>query len=148
MVDTPMARPKKQPDAPHQTTGSPDAAQPEAKENGREGGVRVNKMDLVRKALKRLGSDAKPKRIQGYLLKRYRVEISADVISNYKGSILKKAAAQSSVTRQPDVVGSTPANPERASNGGISVDDVRAVKSLADKIGAGKVQELVDVLFQ
>jgi hypothetical protein len=143
-----MARPKKQPDAPHQTTGSPDATQPEPKENGPQGGVRVNKMDLVRKALKRLGPDAKPKRIQGYLQKRYRVEISADMISNYKGSILKKAAAQSGVTRQPDVVEATPANPERASNGGLSIEEIRAVKELADKLGAGKVRELVEVLYQ
>jgi hypothetical protein len=104
-------------------------------------------MDLVRKALRRLGNDAKPKRIQGYLKKRYGLEMSNDMISTYKGSILKKAAGESREAAQPEAVSGTPAEKERAS-GVISVEELRAVKEVADRLGAGKVRELVDVLFQ
>jgi hypothetical protein len=142
-----MPRPKKQPEAPQQTKETPDAVQPEAEANGQEGGRRVNKMDLVRKALKRLGNDTKPKRIQAYLKKRYGLEISADMISNYKGSILKKAVGESRLIPQSEAEAPPPAK-EQAVSGGLSIEEVRAVKELADKIGAGKVRELVDVLYQ
>jgi hypothetical protein len=142
-----MPRPKKQPDAPQPTNATPEAPQPKARANGREG-VRVNKMDLVRKALKRLGNDAKPKRIQGYLKKRYGLEMSNDMISTYKGNILKKAAGESRIIPQPEAAAPRPAK-EPASNGGdIRIEEVRAVKELADKIGAEKVRALVDVLYQ
>jgi hypothetical protein len=130
-----MARPKKQ----------ADAAKSEAGTNG-QGGVRVNKMELVRKALKKLGGGAKPKRIQGYLQKRYGLEMSNDMVAKYKSSILKKAAGQSRVTPPPEVA-PRPAK-AKAANGGVRVEDVRAVKELADKIGAEKVRAVMDVLYQ
>jgi hypothetical protein len=97
-------------------------------------------------ALRRLGNDAKPKRIQGYLKKRYGLEMSADMLSNYKSSILKKAG-DSRVVTQTQAVADAPAEKVRAS-GGISVDEIRAVKEVADRLGAGKVRQLVDVLYQ
>ena len=96
-----MPRPKKRPDTQEQANQTQDTPKPETRTNGQEGGVRVNKMDLVRKALRRLGNDAKPKRIQGYLKKRYGLEMSNDMISTYKGNILKKAAGESRIIPNP-----------------------------------------------
>jgi hypothetical protein len=142
MVDTPMPRPKKRPDTQEQANQTPDA-QTEAEANG---GVRVNKMEQVRKALRRLGNDAKPKRIQGYLRKRFLLEMSTDMISTYKGSILKKQAGEGREA-QPEAVVEATTTTETAS-GGISVEELRAVKEVVDRIGADKVKQLVDVLYQ
>jgi hypothetical protein len=145
--ETLMPRPKKQTDAPQQTNGTPDTAQPDAVTNGQEGVRRVNKMQMVRKALKKLGNDAKPLRIQAYLKKWHGLEISADMISNYKGSILRKARGESGPAQEPEAAAPI-ALKEQASGGGIRIEEVRAVKKLADRLGAGKVRELVDVLYQ
>jgi hypothetical protein len=40
-----------------------------------------------------------------------------------------------------------PARKEAAS-GGVSIEDVRAVKELADRLGPAKVRALIDVLYQ
>jgi hypothetical protein len=57
--------------------------QADAATNSEEGG-RVNKMEIVRKALGKLGDKAKPKEMHAYILKTYKVEIGTDTISNYK----------------------------------------------------------------
>jgi hypothetical protein len=123
-----------------------DAPQSQAATNGREGGG-VNKMDLVRKALGKLGDNAAPKEIQDYLKKAFGVEMNTKFISTYKGSILKKAAGKSRLTRSPEPAAAPPAKKEAAS-GGVSIEDVRAVKELADRLGPAKVRALMDVLYQ
>ncbi len=141
-----MPRTKKQADAPRAGNGTPESNHTEAGGNGREGG-RVNKMEIVRKALAKLGNDAKPKAMHDYILKTYQVEIGTDIISNYKGLILRKAAGESRLTPSPEPA-APPSAKKEAANGGISIEDVRAVKELADRIGAEKVRALMEVLYQ
>ena len=126
------------------------------KSAGASGG-RVNKMDLVRQAIKDLGGEATPKDLQDFLRDRFDVEMDKRVLSSYKTLILKKAAGQSSVIQQPVIqkpaVEPTSSAPtavrkEEPINGGISVEDIRDVKELADRLGPNKLRALVDVLYQ
>jgi len=107
----------------------------------------INKMDCVRQALANLGHDATTKELQDFLKKTFNLDMDAKMLSSYKGSILKKAAGPSALIRQP---APTPPTPLKAvaTNGGISVEDIRAVKELVGRIGADNVRELVDVLYE
>jgi actin-like ATPase involved in cell morphogenesis len=58
----------------------------------------ISKMDAVRMAIKQLGKDAMPMKIQEYIKARFGLEITTAHVSNYKTEILrakkgKKAAA-------------------------------------------------------
>jgi hypothetical protein len=118
------------------------------------GGGRVNKMDCVRQALTELGNDAQPKDIQGLVKRKFGLDMNTKFISTYKGSILREAAKKGGGARRPAARASSPAPAPKTSlkaagtNGGISVEDIRAVKLLVDKIGAGAVKELADVLSE
>ncbi len=107
--------------------------------NGRTGSGRINKMDCVRKALASLGNDAKPKAIKDFLDREFGLQMNTKMISTYKGSIAKNAARQSGVLRAPAA--------RSVAAGGLGVEDVRAVKRLADQLGADRVRELLDVLY-
>jgi hypothetical protein len=112
---------------------------------------KVSKMELVRQALQKLGNDAKPLAIREHIQDSHGVEISVDVASNYKGLILRKRAGRGAGPGGPSRLTQRPAAPAPVVSaavvaGGISLDDIRAVKGLVDRIGAGKVQELAGVL--
>src|SRR5687767_1525160 len=94
-------------------------------------GGNVNKMKIVRETLDTLGSDAKPAEIQKYLKNTHSLAMPTTMISSYKTSILKKAGSKSGLLR-------------RGSRGGdgISLEDIRAIKDLTERLGASKVQEL------
>src|SRR5262249_33606699 len=117
-----------------------------------EGG-RVNKMDCVRQALTELGNDAQPKDIQDFLKRKFDLDMNTKMISTYKGSILRGAAKTGGAVRQSAArVSSRAAAPKESPkaggrSGGISVEDIRAVKELADRLGPGKVRALMDVLY-
>jgi hypothetical protein len=99
----------------------------------------ISKMEGVRRALTELGNEAGNKDIQGFLKSRFGIEMDLAMISNYKSSL--KAAGKSAPTRKP----SQPAG-QSASGNGISLDDIRAVKEVIDKVGAEKVRQLTEVL--
>jgi len=113
---------------------------PHGGSNGRTAGGRVNKMECMRQTLAQIGSDAKPKEIQDHLKKTFGLTMSTKMISTYKGSIGKKAAQQSRVMRSPAT-----GRPVGSGSGGI--EDARAVKELADRIGPEEVREWLDVLY-
>jgi hypothetical protein len=106
-------------------------------------GEAISKMEAVRRVLKEFGKDTKPLEIQDHLKKQFRIKMDASVISNYKGTILK-------ARKKPGRPKGPKPSPATAATGTISVeislDDIRAVKDLADKIGAEKVQQLAGVL--
>ncbi len=103
---------------------------------------RINKMEIVRQALKKLGDEAKPTEIRDLVAKKNHLQLSLNLISNYKNSILKKVSGQSAVLRAPA------ASPSRSNGvaGGISLDDIQAVKTLAERLGVAKLHSLIDVL--
>jgi hypothetical protein len=81
------------------TTASPPAS-PASPSAG------LSKMDLVRKALDKLGKKAKPLAIQSHVKQEFGVDMTADHVSNYKGKILrgdtgKKKAAKPKKAARP-----------------------------------------------
>ena len=131
----PRGRPKKQPEAQDQANGA-----------ARTRAGRINKMQCVRDALDEMGNDAQPKDIQGFLKRRFGLDMDTKFISTYKGTILKEAARKSGVTRRPAAVAASSAPKVARGNGGISVEDIRTVKGLVDRLGADGVRELAEVL--
>lgn len=95
-------------------------------------------MDGVRKALAKLGDGAKPLAIQEFVKKKFDLDMETAVISSYKTSITKKEAGKSAIIRRPVAA--------PAAVGGISLDDIKAVKDLAERIGADNLQQLATVL--
>ena len=118
--------------------GKPKPGTP-AQSNGKG----LSKMEAVRQALAEMGHDAKPLQMQGYIKSNLGVEMSADHISTYKSSILREGKAKKKPATKPQ---GAPAAARTTTQGGISVEDVRAVKELADRIGSDKVRQLVEVL--
>jgi hypothetical protein len=112
----------------------------------------TNKMEAMRQALGDLGNDAKPLDLQKHLKSKYGVDMDTTLISTYKSTI--KKAGQSAVIRRPQrrAKAAAPAAPApaqqlaRAANGGISMEDIKAVKELADRLGTDRVKELAEVL--
>jgi hypothetical protein len=137
----PRGIPKKKPEA-QQQNGA-----------GKTKGGRINKMQCVRDALGEMGNGAQPKDIQGFLKRRFNLDMDTKFISTYKGTILKEAARKSGIIRQPAATSPAPApvTPKAsrqagATNGGITVEDIKAVKELVGRIGADGVRELAEVL--
>src|SRR5262245_23656459 len=90
-------------------------------------GKGVSKMEGVRRALAALGNDAMPADIRRYLKQEFGIAMETTLISNYKSSL--KSSGKSGLMRQ------TPGRPAKVATGGISLDEIRAVKELADRIG-------------
>jgi hypothetical protein len=118
---------------------------------GKTRGGRINKLDCVRQALAELGNDAQPKDIQGFLKRKFGLDMNTKFISTYKGTILRGAAKKGGVVRRTAATAPAPAKAALkvgAVNGAISVEDIRAVKELVGRIGAESVKELAGVLSQ
>ena len=81
--------------------------------------------------------------MKDYIKTQLGVEMSADHISTYKSSLLREAKAKKKPGPKPKTA---PAAARTTAQGGISVEDVRAVKELADRIGSDKVRQLAEVL--
>ena len=66
--------------------------------------AQISKMEAVTQTLQEFGRDIMPLAIKDHLKKRYGIEISADVASNYKKKLVKKAnlAAQVQATKPAD----------------------------------------------
>ena len=99
----------------------------------------ISKMEGVRRALAELGTEAGNKDIQAFLNSRFGIEMDTAMISNYKSSL--KAAGKIAVDPKP-----VEPVADAASSNGITLDDIRAVKEVIDKVGAEKVRQLTEVL--
>jgi hypothetical protein len=125
----------------HEECGWVEASTPVSKPKAKpataaSNGEKLSKMEAVRRVLKEHGKDTMPVDIQDHLKKQYSIKMDAGVISNYKSSILK-ARKKGGRPKAKAAAGTT---------NGISLDDIRAVKHLADRLGADKVKELASVL--
>ncbi len=107
----------------------------------RANGATITKMEGVRRALAEMGMDAAPKQIQEFLKSKFGIYMEPGMISNYKSSL--KSPGKTAINRNRK-----PGRPAAASSatGRITLDDIRAVKEVVDKIGADNVRQLADVL--
>jgi len=105
-------------------------------------GAGISKMEAMRRALAELGNNAKPLQMKDYIKSHLGVEMSPDHISNYKSKLLKEGRTKKKPGPKPKAAVAV----ARSTVAAFSVDDVRAVKELADRIGSEKVRQLAEVL--
>lgn len=139
----PRGRPRK---ARASTTPAAETATPES--NG-SAGRKVNKFAAVRRALKKLGTDATPERIQRFIRRGLKVEMPKTLISQYKSVILRKqAGAGTQEEYEPRPTRRTWPIVNGTVRGAAGVEDVRTVKALVGRLGAEAVRELIDILAE
>jgi len=113
-------------------------------------GQKISKMEAMRRAIGEKGAEAKPLDLQPYLKSKFGIEMNTDLISNYKGLVLKELAEKGAVTAPSKAQvkpAATPAPKAQAKlASGFSLDELEAVKALSDKIGAEKVKQLAHAL--
>jgi hypothetical protein len=107
-------------------------------------------LEAVRRSLAELGDDARPLVLQDHLRKTYGIDMEASYISKYKSLVLtsarkgKRKAYKPRAAAAPEAA--APAARTAGPTGGISLDDLRSLKELSDRLGAEKVGELVDLV--
>lgn len=106
----------------------------------------MSKMEAVRQALAKHGKDTKPGDLLNHLKSDFGITMSYDMASTYKSAALKKKKGK----RRGRKPGRKPMAAVSTANGqtsaAISLDDIKAVKALADRLGAEKVRQLAEVL--
>jgi hypothetical protein len=109
-----------------------------------------SKTEAVRRALEELGPDAKPLAIQEHVKDRYGVEITTKVISVYKGKLGKRGRKRGRPGRKPKAEVVAAAAPRVAGHvaghAEVTIKDLRAIKELSDRVGAGRLRELLELL--
>jgi hypothetical protein len=127
----------------HPECGWVDTSTSKTKPTAKPAGKAMSKMDAVRDALRKEGDDTKPMEIKTYIKKNFNITMDPSVISSYKTSILskeRKKGVRKALGRPPMAAG-------RLSNSHhLSIEDIRAVKDLADRIGMDRLRQLADVL--
>jgi hypothetical protein len=105
----------------------------------------ISKMEAVRQALAKHGKDTKPGDLLNHLKADFGITMSYDMASTYKSAALKKKKGKKRGPKPATAVAAVPtANGQ--TGGGISLEDITAVKALADRLGAEKVWQLAKVL--
>jgi hypothetical protein len=111
-----------------------------AKSDVDDGGRPKSKMGAVRLAIGALGLDAATQALHDHIKSEYRMDINKNYISSYKSTLRRQAGVSSGRGRGRG------GRPPKADTSRIGMDDIRAVKQLADRIGADRLRELMDVL--
>lgn len=107
----------------------------------------ISKMEAVRRILASEGKDTMPLDIQDHLKKKFNIKMDPTVISTYKSSILRHGPAKKKMGRPKGskvAVAHSSVKANGASN--ISIEDIKVVKELAEKLGADKLRQLAEVL--
>jgi hypothetical protein len=124
----------------------------------------ITKMDAVRQALSALGKKVLLLQVRDYVKQHFGVEMTGDQVSVCKGKILHqrlraakatakaatKSAAPKRAVAKPSTQTSvakntTPTRPAPQGNG-ISLDDIETVKALVERVGAGSLRKLIDLM--
>jgi hypothetical protein len=108
---------------------------------------KMTKKDAVRRSLAKLGEDAKPKAIQADIRKRFKIEMDLGHISTTKGEIRreregkpKKLAAATEQAAPPA------ARTSKQTGTAVAIDDILALRTLLDRVGADHLRALIDAL--
>lgn len=120
--------------------------------------VGISKMEAVRKALKELGKDAMPVKIQEFVKSKFGLDMTPAHVSNYKTTILRaknenktapaKAAPAKTESNAPKAapVKATPAPAKATSGAAVSLQDIEAVKGLVGRVGQANLKSLIGML--
>jgi hypothetical protein len=112
-----------------------------SKSTGQDSGM--SKLEGVRRAVAKLGRDAKPQDIQPYLKEHFAIDMPTTLISNYKSHLARKAARKRARKRK---LAASAAVASAANGNGFTIQEIEAVKQVVAEIGAEKVQQLAAVL--
>ncbi|MBI1916883.1 MAG: hypothetical protein HYS12_19420 [Planctomycetes bacterium] len=116
---------------------------------------RMTKMEAVRRAMRELGKDAQPSKMQGFIKERFGIDMTPNHISACKGEIRRKKAgkAKSAGKKTPSPKppakgkGTAQAPASRAAGtAALSIPDIEAIKTLVRRVGADQLRALVDLL--
>src|SRR5262245_55686521 len=124
------------------TTPKPAGASPQGVGAGQR--KPISKMEAVRRALARLGRDAKPAQMQPWIKAEFGITMSTDHISSSKGDILRKQAGKGKTApakaapaaARPAAQPPAKAEAVGSRSGGIHLEDIRAVQGLLGRVGA------------
>jgi hypothetical protein len=111
----------------------------------------ISKLDAVRQALKALGKDAMPVKIQEFVKTSFDVDMSTAHVSNYKTMILrggktgKKRKKRRKHAVAAEVVAKPIQAPAKAANGAVTLAEIAAVKGLVSRVGEDTLKSLIDV---
>ncbi|MBI1913752.1 MAG: hypothetical protein HYS12_03215 [Planctomycetes bacterium] len=112
-----------------------------------------NKMDAVRRALAKLGRTAKPAQIREHVKNRFGMDLSADLISTYKGEIKrkrkgkkKKGAKKQAAAPAAPPAKQPPRPPAKSAAAAISLEDMRLVKGLVTRVGPDALKGVIELL--
>jgi hypothetical protein len=127
-------------------------------------GASITKKEAVQQALAELGKAAKSADLQKYAKEKFGLDISSNLVKEYKGDLLKgktaakqQAAAkltskESTVTKKPTAKKPATAKPPAAKPpgqvgsavSGIPLQDILTIKELVGRLGAKPVHVLID----
>jgi hypothetical protein len=108
----------------------------------------ITKIDAVKQALGKLGKAASRPDIQKFVKDNYGLQMTLDHISNCKGELRKKkGSTNTAVTQQTAAVKQEPKKPASGTKGhAIGLEDIATVKDLVERVGAGSLRKLIDVM--
>ena len=114
----------------------------------------VNKMEAVRQVIAKHGKDTMPVEIAKFVKDEHGADMSSDMASTYKSAVLKELGQggkrKGKRGPKPGWKKAGAADDAKAATqtggGGISIEDIEAVKKLCDRMGAEKVRQLAQVL--
>ncbi|OAI50724.1 hypothetical protein AYO44_05500 [Planctomycetaceae bacterium SCGC AG-212-F19] len=111
---------------------------------GKTATKKLNKMDAMRQTVAKLGKDASAKDLQDHLKKDHGVDMSTEMVYTYKANVVRELGGKRKGKRR----GPKPGKKAPVSNGagGITMQDIEAVKAIVDRLGAEKVSQLAGVL--
>jgi hypothetical protein len=115
----------------HRTQGS---------KKGQAKGTGISKMDAIRQSLDKLGDDAMPLQIKDHLKSKFGIDTDTTLISTYKSTILREKKSKKPLGRHPR--GKAAASSTEA----VTMEDIKVLKELTDRLGVDQVGELAEVL--
>ena len=107
----------------------------------------VSKMEAMRQVIQKLGPDAENSALRAALKSDFGVTMTTATFSNYKSAVMKEIRGSKRGLKpgpKPAAVPTT--NGQKAGAGGITVEEIAAVKKVVDRLGAEKVEQLARVL--
>lgn len=132
-----MARPRKA----TQETSEVMATEPSG--NASNGAARPSKKEMVRQAM--LAGKKKPADIQQWIKDRYNETLTTQHISTNKSN-LRKGKRRGRKPAAEATSDTAPAPRRRGNADSLSVEEIRLVKGLVDRIGSDKFKAVVELL--